>query len=302
MTHRDTHTYRETSIPVSGGDLHVGVWEPSGPVTDTIVAIHGVTASHRAWPFVVDELPGVRVIAPDLRGRGRSNTLVGVSSMTQHAADLVQLLDAFGLTDTLVAGHSMGAFVSVVLADLAPERVRRLVLVDGGLPLAVPEGMSAEEAVAHALGPAAARLCQRFGSVEEYLDFWRPHPAFRGAWTPELEDYLTYDLVRDGDAYRPSTTYETMAQDTVDFNTGTAMSGALQRLRHPAVLLTVPRGLLDETPGLYPPERVPGFLAEHPTLRHVAVDDLNHYTVVMTPEGAAPVGALLRAELAGSAS
>lgn len=292
------HAYRETAVPVDGGDLHVGVWEPTAPVVGTVLAVHGITASHRAWPLLVDRLPGVRVIAPDLRGRGRSNALPGPSSMSRHADDLVAVLDAFDEAEPVVVGHSMGAFVSVVLAARSPERVRRLVLVDGGLPLDVPDGLSADELVSLILGPVAERLGMRFADVDAYLDFWRAHPAFREAWTPELEAYLAYDLVRDGDALRPATSYATTAEDTADLNAGTAVRDAFAVLRHPALLVSVPRGLQDEEPGLYASERLPGLLAGHDTVRHVRLDGLNHYTVVMSAAGADALAPLVLQEVA----
>lgn len=308
------HTYRTIDVPVRGGLLRAGVWEPaetparSSPRASapsdapTVLLVHGVTASHLAWPFVVDRLPGVRVVVPDLRGRGRSNGLPGPAGMAAHAADLAALLDATGIDRTVVVGHSMGAFASIVFAHRHPGRVSRLVLVDGGLPLDVPAGLGADELVAGILGPTAARLSMRFPSPEEYLGFWRRHPAFRHDWTPELERYLRYDLVDDGEgALRPATSYETTADDTLDMNTGTALPEALAGLRHPARLLTVPRGLQDEPPGLYAPEHLERVLAASPGVAHERVDGFNHYTVVMSEGGADAVAAVVREELAAEA-
>ena len=64
--------------------------------------MHGITASHRAWPAVVAALPGVRVVAPDLRGRGRSNSLPGPYGMGAHADDLAAVLDALGVELSLI--------------------------------------------------------------------------------------------------------------------------------------------------------------------------------------------------------
>ena len=55
---------------------------------------------------------GVRLIAPDLRGRGRSNTLPGPFGMTRHADDMAAVLDFLGVPRAVVVGHSMGGFVS----------------------------------------------------------------------------------------------------------------------------------------------------------------------------------------------
>jgi pimeloyl-ACP methyl ester carboxylesterase len=292
-----SHTYRTLDVPVDGGHLRVGVWDVDGePDAPTALLVHGVTASHQSWPLVAERLPGVRLVAPDLRGRGRSEA-DGDAGMSAHAADLVRVLDHLGIDATLVVGHSMGAFVSIVLAHQHPGRVDRLVLVDGGLPLDVPAGLSADEVVRLVLGPAAERLAMRFASTEDYLAFWRDHPAFAGAWSETVENYLAYDLVGEAPQLRPATRYEVMATDTEDLNTGSALVTALGELRHPAVLLTAPRGLLDQVPGLYTAERLAQLLPQTPTVRAVEVPDVNHYTIVMSPQGAAVVADCVLAEL-----
>lgn len=298
-----SHSYRTLDVPVVGGSMRVGVWDPAGAEgtagVPCVLAIHGVTSSHLAWPFVVQQLPGVRVVAPDLRGRGRSNVLAGAAGMSVHGDDLAAVLDAVDAPSAPVIGHSMGAFVAVVLAHRHPERVERLILVDGGLPLNVPEGLAPEQLVAAILGPTAERLATRWRDASAYTDgFWRTHPAFREDWSLELEEYIAYDLAPDGDAYRPATSYRTTVEDTVDMNTGAALPAALAGLRHPTLLLTVPRGLQNETPGLYPAAHLETLLRDHPGIRHVALPDLNHYTVVMSARGARALGPYLRAEIA----
>lgn len=299
-----THKYHTLDVPVAGGQMRVGVWDPiaitEGAQVPSVLAVHGITSSHLAWPLVVAELPGARVIAPDLRGRGSSNALPGPAGLRAHAADLVAVLDALDVDSAPVVGHSMGGFVAVALAHAAPERVARLVLVDGGLPLDAPAGLSPEQLVAAILGPTAERLSMRFASVAAYFDFWRDHPAFAGAWSPELETYLAYDLVPAGGALRPATSLETVTEDTIDMNSGSALPTALATLGvsgPPVLFVSVPRGLQDETPGLYAPAHLERMLGAHPAIRHVRLGDLNHYTVVLAAEGARALGEVLRAEL-----
>jgi lipase len=296
-----TGRYRTADLPVDGGTLRVGIWEADAPDAPTVLLVHGVTASHRSWQLVADQLPGVRLVAPDLRGRGRSHPDSPEGSpagMAAHAEDLAAVLDHLGVPRAVVVGHSMGAFVGAVLADRHPDRVSRLVFVDGGLPLAVPEGLTADEVIAFVLGPTAERLAMRFPTVEDYFDFWRDHPAFAADWTPVLEDYLAYDLVGEEPELRPATSYEVMARDTVDLNTGTALSGALERLRHPTLLLTAPRGLLDEAPGLYESARLAEMLESQPLITSRGVDDVNHYTIVLGKRGATIVADAVLGELA----
>jgi lipase len=290
--------YRTVDVSVPGGDLRVGVWEGTTDAAPTVLLVHGVTASHLSWPFVAQRLPEVRVVAPDLRGRGRSNDLSGPAGLAAHARDMVAVLDVLGVERAVVVGHSMGAFVALVLGDLYPERVSRIVLVDGGLPLDLPAGMGTDDIIRLVLGPTAERLAMRFASVDAYLDFWRAHPAFRRDWTPELEAYLAYDLVGAEPDLRPATSYETLEEDSIDQNTGGAIADALARLRHPTVLLTAERGLLDQVPALYARDRIPGLVQAHPGLQHVAVPDVNHYTIAMSERGADAVATVVREQLA----
>ena len=297
------HTYRTIDVPVDGGNLRVGVWDPSDAedpdAAPTALLVHGVTSSHLAWPFVVEGLPGVRLVAPDLRGRGASNAIEGPAGLRAHAADLAATLDALGIEQTLVVGHSMGAFVSVVFAHLHPERVSRLVLVDGGLPLDVPAGLDPDTLVSLILGPTAARLSRRFADLEEYRQFWREHPAFQRDWSPELEQYLEYDLVDDAaGALRPATSYAVTVDDTIDMNTGSTLPEALAALRHPARFVTTPRGLQDEPPGLYAEEYLARLLPAYPAVTHERLQGFNHYTIVMSEAGGRAVAGRITAELA----
>ncbi|MGZ8804562.1 MAG: alpha/beta hydrolase [Microbacterium sp.] len=293
-------TYRTVDVAVDGGAMRVGLWEPpiAPDAAPAVLLIHGVTASHLSWPLVSERLPDARVIAPDLRGRGRSNALEGPAGLRAHARDLIAVLDALNVQRAVVVGHSMGAFVALVLGDLYPERVSRVVLVDGGLPLDLPAGLSTDDVIRYVLGPTADRLAMRFATVAEYLDFWRAHPAFRRDWSPALEAYLAYDLVGDEPALRPSTSYATLEEDSIDQNTGTAIVDALTHLRHPTVLLTAERGLLDQLPSLYAAERLPALLSAYPRLGHVAVPDVNHYTITLSERGAAAVSAVVHEQLA----
>lgn len=282
--------------------MHVGLWEPADGADDApaVLLIHGVTASHLSWLAVAERLPDARVIAPDLRGRGRSNGLVGPAGLAAHARDLADVLDALEVERAVAVGHSMGAFVALVFGDVHSERVSRVVLVDGGLPLDLPAGLSSDEVIRLVLGPTAERLAMRFSSVDEYLDFWRAHPAFRRDWSPTLETYLAYDLVGAAPELRPATSYATLEEDSIDQNTGTAIAHALAELRHPTVMLTAERGLLDQVPPLYSAERLPGLIAAYAGLRHQAVGDVNHYTIVLSERGADAVAAAVRAELAAA--
>ena len=286
------------SVPVLGGNLAVGVWNGVDASAPTVLAIHGITASHRCWPLVAEALPGVRMIAPDLRGRGRSNTLGGPYGLAQHAADLVAVLDHVGVDRVAVLAHSMGAFVAVTLAAAHPERVASLTLVDGGLPLdapAVPASVAASGETA-VLGPAAERLSMTFPDREAYRDFWRQHPAFRANWNDAVQGYVDYDLQGIAPALRPSGVIEAVSTDVAQLYGGDAYAAALAAVEVPTTFVRAPRGLLDEPQALYRAERA----TEHPTIdamRVVEVADVNHYTIVLARSGAEAVAREVRRAL-----
>src|SRR6476646_6809548 len=117
-------------VAVAGGLLRVASWSGTGT---PVLAIHGITSSSRSWPLLAEALDHP-VVAPDLRGRGRSNRLPGPVGLVAHAADCAATLRAVTDEPAVVVGHSMGGFVATVLAAQHPELVRALVLVDGGLP------------------------------------------------------------------------------------------------------------------------------------------------------------------------
>ncbi|GGM42199.1 putative hydrolase, alpha/beta fold LipV [Longimycelium tulufanense] len=114
--------------------LHVHQFGEGRP----LLALHGITAHGARWRrFGPEHLPGFRVIGPDLRGHGRS-THLPPWTLEQHAADVLGVLDELGLDRIPVMGHSYGGAVALYLAQLAPERIERLLLLDHAI------GLSAE--------------------------------------------------------------------------------------------------------------------------------------------------------------
>jgi pimeloyl-ACP methyl ester carboxylesterase len=289
--------YDALDVPVAGGLLRVGRWS-AGPDAPVVLAAHGVTGNHLSWAVVADGL-GATVLAPDLRGRGRSQA-VGPTGMTSHSADLLAVLDLLDVERALLAGHSMGGFVASRFAALHPDRVSGVVLVDGGLPLPEPPpGTTAEQAIAATIGPAADRLSMTFASVGDYLDYWRPHPALGPAWSPAVEDYLAYDLVGDPPALRSSVVLDAVRVDSGDLLDAEGAAADVRARPEPTVFLHAERGLLDQPDGLYPHALMVEHTKAFPDLdvRHVA--DVNHYTILLAEPGAAVVRDTIRELAAG---
>jgi pimeloyl-ACP methyl ester carboxylesterase len=289
-------TYSTLEAPVRGGQLHAGRWSPGdgAGAGATVLAVHGVTATHRSWNSVAAGAPDLDILAPDLRGRGRSRGLPGPAGLHQHAEDLARLLDDAGVDRAVVVGHSMGALVSVVFADDHPDRVERLVLVDGGLPLYPLPGRSPEETMEITLGPALSRLTTVFPTRASYLDFWRQHPAFAGGIDEHMADYFDYDLVEVDGGLASSVVGDLVRDDVVSQLAPDVLTPALEHLRVPAVLLRAPRGLLDQPDALYTSEEAAEWEARLPLLRVVEVPDVNHYTIIFDQDAVKVVVAEIR--------
>jgi len=273
-------------VPVEGGMLHVGTWRASDESAPTVIAAHGITANHLSFAAVARELAAdVTLVAPDLRGRGRSNTITGPFGITAHADDLTRVLDHLALERAVIVGHSMGAWVAASTAARHPERVAAVVLVDGGfaLPGTTSIDIDVDDVLAAVLGPALARLSMTFPDREAYHAFWRAHPAVGGRyWTDDLVAYIDHDLVGEPPELRSSVNGDAVRADATQQLSTPEVRDAAASLACPVVRLFAPRGLLDGDP-LYP---------DAPADEVVA--DTNHYTILLG-RGATAVADAVRA-------
>jgi lipase len=277
----------ELWVPVDGGELSVHRYGPRGD--KPILAIHGVTSSNRAWQcFAAALIPhGYTIYAVDLRGRGNSNQLSGPFGMEAHARDMASVVDYLGVRDLDVIGHSMGGFVTVAMLALYPGRVKKAVLIDGGIPLALPPGMSVDQVLPLVLGPAMARLAMNFESKEAYRDYWKPQAAFAKGWSGALDEYVDFDLKGVAPELKPATNPASVEEDSRDLFESELISNALKNLDREVPLLRAQRGLQNEEIPLYPQPVLDAVLPQYPKVKLIQVDDVNHYDILLHDEGAA---------------
>lgn len=95
--------------------------------------IHGLACDSSDWSAQVHRFRADhRVIAPDVRGHGRSMVTVDGYDLRTYADDIVSLLDHLAVRSCVLVGHSLGALVAAWLAVEQPDRVRALVALDPG--------------------------------------------------------------------------------------------------------------------------------------------------------------------------
>lgn len=281
--------FRPERVP---GEVELAVGVAGDASRDPIVALHGITAHHRAFNALARRVSGDRgVLAPDLRGRGDSGKPEDGYGLPAHAADVARLLDHFDLASATLVGHSMGAFVALRTALDHPERVRSLSLLDGGWPRSEtpPEEMTEAqhkeaEALSEGLARAFRRLDMTFGSPEEYLEFWFPGQGLSPAdLTPDVADYFLYDLGEAEGGYSPKCSSAAATQDSEWLSAHGPTVSELRGVGCQVELFTAGAGFFPESPPLIPDaveKEMAGALGLSFRARVTAA---NHYTLLHEP-------------------
>lgn len=118
--------------------------KPFDPALPTIVFIHGALNDHSVWTLLARWAAhhGFGVLAVDLPGHMKSAG-PALASVEALADWLLGLLDAAGVQQAALVGHSMGSLVALEAAGRAPARVSRLVMVGTAYPMKVSPALLA---------------------------------------------------------------------------------------------------------------------------------------------------------------
>lgn len=121
----------------SGMRLHVHGFAPANSKRTglTVLLLHGFLDSGATWDLVAEPLAraGYEVLAPDLRGFGRSGRVGagGYYYFPDYISDVAALVDRIARPRLALVGHSMGGTVAAMFAGAMPDRIERLALLEG---------------------------------------------------------------------------------------------------------------------------------------------------------------------------
>ncbi len=205
---------RSDVVDVCGTRVHLlrADAQPAAPDAPTQLLIHPMAAGATMWLDAIGPLTAYGpVVAPDLPGcvLGDSATPHPSAPRVEISARFVRALTStLGLDRVVVQGWSFGGLVSILFADLAPERVERLVLVNSALPFPLTTrqrlGWRTLGRIAVLLGTPVARGLLRIGAPRmmelKQRTLTDPHPRWgigggdRSRLSPELVSLLVEQL------------------------------------------------------------------------------------------------------------
>jgi len=261
-----------------GVKINLAMWEGSlGP----ILCVHGITANCRCWDVLADVLaPEYRVLAMDLRGRGGSDRPPQGYSLNNHMRDINGLLDDLEIDRAVIMGHSLGAFIGLAFAAEYPERVDRLILVDGGGDLS-KEQMGK---VFIGIKPALDRLGQIFPSAEAYLGKMSAAPYIQ-PWSSVTETYYRYEIEEVEGGVRTNIT-PTHIQEEAENIRKVDCAFYYPRIKCEVLIMRAPNGLLSQDDILLPEDVIVKMIREIPNGQRFDVEGMNHYGIVFQPHAA----------------
>lgn len=181
--------------PASGGEalrIDTGAGTVGGRLRGAgpalAICLPGIATNHRCFDALAGALAAAgRVAAIDFRGRGDSPaTEAGSYGWDAHARDVLAVAGALGDGPLDLVGHSMGAFVAMRAAVLAPGRIRSIVLIDA---LGPPEG-----AALRSMTRVARAVGRRFSSGDAYVAAMRAHEVIE-PWSDSWDRALRHELV-----------------------------------------------------------------------------------------------------------
>jgi len=259
----------------NGIQIQLTVWEGKGK---PILCIHGLTANSRFWDCLASALsPQHKIIAMDLRGRGLSDKPLTGYSIDHHCKDVLALMDDLGLKRPVLMGHSLGAFISLVFAAQHPDRVDRLILVDGGGKLS--ERQMAK--VFAGIKPSLDRLGQVFSSFEDYVSQMKQAP-FLKPWNSFMETYFRYEVEEVEGGLRSRVHPKHIEEEAQ--NLGKVDSTQFYtKVTSPTLILRATKGLLAEDDLVLPKDVAEKMVREMQKAECLDLEGTNHYSILFQP-------------------
>lgn len=130
-------------VTVQGADAYCYTGgKPFNAAQPSVVFIHGAQNDHSVWILQTRYFAhhGFNVLAVDLPGHGRSKG-AAMNSVEKMAAWVLAVMDAVGVGQAMLVGHSMGSLIALEASHMAPQRVSRMAMVGTTYPMKVSDAL-----------------------------------------------------------------------------------------------------------------------------------------------------------------
>lgn len=238
-----------------------------------VVCLPSLTGHKGAYASLAQVLaPAYHLIALDLRGRGDSSKPAEGYGYAYHVQDILQFADRRGFHSFILLGHSFGATVAVYLASVRPDRVRAVVLLDGGA--------DPKHEVTDAMRPLVNHLSTVYPSMEIYLEKMRGLPFYQ-PWQAGLERYLRADVeTLTNGMVRPKASAAAILRE-LNLSACYSMCLHFPAILCPALFIRPGQGLLGDQAHIFTEREAAAVVAWIRHCRRVDLPDVNHYTMLL---------------------
>ncbi|WP_404331764.1 alpha/beta fold hydrolase [Mesobacillus maritimus] len=252
---------------INGNDIQIADYPG---VKGPIVAIHGLTGTHKNMHYYAEKFKGeYRFIAVDLRGRGNSAETDPEPSIFKHVEDILGLIKELNIESPILLGHSMGAFISSIVASKL-ETVKAVVLLDGAAKMS-----NHQQAI---VKPSLARLSKEYQSQEHYVEEIKALYSKLGiTWNQTLQETVEYEVGPVGNHWENKSTESRILADFESFYLYNPKE-VCSKIYCP-VLLVYAKGEIGTMPPLF-------YLSDYEETQEytknitTVISDCNHYTMV----------------------
>ncbi len=281
MSLSDSHSESTFDLVLSSGRIRARRVGPAN--APLVLLIHGLSAHMHSFDFIIDQLaaPDRQLVAVDLRGRGQSDiTPDGSYGLHAHCRDVLEMASLLGAGQFDLIGWSMGALIGIAIASRAPQRLRRLILIDHAGKM--------DPGPIEKINKGLDRLQIVVDQPSDYINAIRLGGSI-SPWNSFWEHYYAYELGPCQDGYRATTSKAACLEDLHSLRSENFES-MWPSITMPAMLVRcelpvgggfiVPANELDKIRQAVP----------HLQIVRAAGD---HYTVMVDPQTAAAMKAFL---------
>lgn len=194
-------------VAINGNEIQVADYPGErGP----IIAIHGLTGNHKNMHYYAEKFKGeYRFIAVDLRGRGNSDEADRNTSIFKHAEDILELIKLLNIENPILLGHSMGAFISAIVASKL-DSVKAVVLLDGAAKMSDHQQSIVK--------PSLGRLSKEYESKDHYVnEIKRIYSNLGITWNDTLQNTVEYEVAPALDHWENKSTESSILADFESF-------------------------------------------------------------------------------------